>query len=91
MKLVGATDGFIQVPYLLEGIILGVLAATLAVLFLGGAYTGFALAVTKDLGTFWVGLRPRFLPWTGIILLIGMGGLLGGLGSVLSVRRFIRV
>ena len=91
MKFIGATDGFIQVPYLLEGMVLGLSAAAVSVLFLAGAYHLFEWAASDDLGVLWMGMKPVFLPWTSIVLLIVVGALLGGLGSLLSVKRFIRV
>lgn len=91
MKFIGATDGFILIPYLLEGVLLGLLAAAIAVAFLASAFKLFEIAVSNDLAMIWMGLKPVFLSWPGIAALVVAGAVLGGLGSLLSVRRFIQV
>jgi cell division transport system permease protein len=84
MELVGATPGFIRLPFLLEGIIQGLL---------GGA---LASAVLYALLEYVVRLASaEFAPYTHMetlyyILLVVAGTLLGLIGSVISVARFLR-
>ncbi len=84
MKLVGATDAFIRRPFLVEGVIQGVLAGIIASLVVWGLYSGLAnflpqLAVS--------GMVLAMLLIVGVVL---VGALLGWLGSLFAVRRFIR-
>ena len=86
MRLVGATNWFIRTPFLIEGLITGVVGALLsfAVLVIGyrfflGQIHAVAPAVTGFVG--WQELRHL-----GSQLVV-MGGLLGFLGSLVSLRR----
>lgn len=86
MRLVGATNWFIRTPFLIEGLITGVLGAVLsfAVLVVGyrfllGQVTLVAPGITGFVG--WHELRRL-----GSQLVV-MGGLLGFLGSLVSLRR----
>lgn len=87
MQLVGATAWFIKMPFFLEGVLQGVLGASLAV---GLLYGLFSLLITwlrpmvevfLDLSLF------QFLPSLAIGSLILGGALLGGLGSMFSLGR----
>ena len=88
MKLVGATDWFVRWPFILEGMIGGVLAAIFsgAVVFAG--YRLFVQGAQQSLlsvpfdGAYTVAL---------LILLVVGGILVGALGSYLGVRRFLTV
>ena len=89
MKLVGATDWFIRVPFVIEGVIVGAAGALLAVAVLGVT----KVAVLDPLASSW-GLiaAPRTIGFTGlVIVLLAAGTLVSALGSGLSLRRFLRV
>lgn len=77
MELVGASDGLIRGPFVLEGIIQGVAAGLIAVIGLAGLYQGFLNTLP------WL-LPIGPLPLIGFIM---MGGLLGGLGSSYAVDK----
>jgi cell division transport system permease protein len=91
MKLVGATDGFVQAPFLLEGLLQGVVGGGLAALALLALHAALAprlaavVALAARLG------RPDFLPDLLLGALVGGGAALGLLASHLAVRRFLRV
>jgi cell division transport system permease protein len=80
MRLVGATDGFIRLPFLLEGLAKGVLGGALA---LALCYGAFALVNTYL-------LRAAFFTTTEAALGVAAGGLLGLAGSVFAVGRHLR-
>lgn len=90
MKLVGATDSFVRWPFLLEGVILGLLGAGLAVFLLTEAY---AFLVQR------LGLYRRFLPLRAdqelkvqlMIVLFVMGLFFGSFGSRISLKRYLKV
>ena len=89
MKLVGATDGYVRMPFLLEGALQGLLGAALALSallavqqwLLPRAAQAFAFAAGTAL--------PHLLPIQAAGLL-GVGALVGFLGSYLAVARFLR-
>lgn len=81
MKLVGATDWFVRWPFVLEGMILGVLSALLASLVLFAV--GFGLGSN---GTLVLGIDVRLALLITLGLLIG-GAVLGSFGSLVGIRR----
>ena len=89
MKLVGATDGYVRLPFLLEGVLQGVAGALLALLglfsvqrfLLPRAQAAFAFASGASFGP--------VLP-SHFVLLVAFGGVVGLLGSWLAVARFLR-
>lgn len=89
-KLVGGTDRFVRAPFLLEGVTQGVLGATLATLALWALKAAFGDDVRSLLA--FINLREA---QGGTLALVGelfaLGMLLGLVGSVVAVRRFLRV
>jgi cell division transport system permease protein len=80
MRLVGATNGFVRLPFLIEGTIKGMLGGVLAV---GLAYLAHT-AVSRML------FETVFFTPTQVGLGIAAGAALGFLGSLLSVGRHLR-
>ena len=89
MGLVGATRLFIKVPYLIEGVVQGVIGAALAILILLGVYLAFLNNADFffSFNTMEAGLL--FLPVTYLVALVFGGAALGFLGSLASLKRFI--
>jgi cell division transport system permease protein len=91
MKLVGATNWFIRGPFMLEGLVCGVVGSVLAVILLA---LGKAVALPSilphiDGGT---GSDVHALSFTlNAILLLVAGLLLGATGSAVTLRRFLQV
>ena len=88
-KLVGATDPFVRAPFLIEGVIQGLLGALVAVatLFAIDAWLG---PRAKELLAF-INTGPS-ADIQRLFLEMGLAGiLLGFFGSLLAVRRFLRV
>ncbi len=90
MKLVGATEWFVRGPFVLEGIMTGLLAAGVAVGLLLIGYRPFVERFQSELFFIPLSYDPAFVRTLGTDLLWG-GGLLGALGSYIGVRRFVRV
>ena len=80
MRLVGATDGFVRLPFLLEGLTKGVLGGLVA---LGLSWAAWA-AINQYL------LRAQFFTSGQALLGIAAGGLIGLMGSLVSVGRHLR-
>lgn len=91
MRLVGASNTYIRGPFVVAGIIAGVLAAfiTLILFFPVFWYVGNAMETWLggfNLFTYYVGN----FPWIFLVI-VGAGILLGALASLLAVRRYLRV
>ncbi|MGG3799056.1 permease-like cell division protein FtsX [Metabacillus fastidiosus] len=92
MKLVGATNGFIRWPFFLEGLLLGVFGAVIPILVVIFSYNlvyTWALPYLQD-GFF------ELLPYNPFVfqvsaLLLFIGALIGVWGSLMSVRKFLKV
>lgn len=93
MKFVGATDWFVRMPFVIEGIIVGVIGAVVATAVLGVIYYYCSgLVKNQMIGFMSISLMPFDQIITSmIILLITVGIIIGAAGSLISVRKFIKV
>jgi cell division transport system permease protein len=89
MKLVGATNSLVRWPFLLEGVLFGVLGSLLAAGVTWYTYTLVSAEITYALPFFPL-LPEQPMLMNVSKLLLGAGVLLGGLGSALSVRRYLK-
>jgi cell division transport system permease protein len=89
MKLVGATDWFIRWPFMIEGVVLGVLGGLMAVLMLAVGKIALIDPLSKDFALI---AAPDTIPFLALVaLLIGASVGVSAAGSGLSLRRFLRV
>lgn len=96
MKYVGATDSFIRMPYLVEGMLIGLLAAILAFALLGGGYTYLLSWANQHYGSQLGIVLESAVTFgeAGVMLFVGfalIGVLIGMTGSMLFVRKYLRV
>jgi cell division transport system permease protein len=92
MRLVGATNSFIRWPFFLEGLWLGILGSILPIILISIAYyRAYDYIGPKLEGTFIkiLPVDPFVYQVSGILML--MGALIGVWGSVMSVRKFLKV
>lgn len=87
MRLVGATERMIRGPFLIEGILQGLLGAALALALLFAAFTAARHFLAPASSLLWGVLVTGFLPWQKLLALLAGGMLAGYLGSWLSVRE----
>jgi cell division transport system permease protein len=89
MKLVGATNWFVRGPFMLEGLLCGLVGSVLAVilLFLSKEVALPSIIPRLDSGP---GVQAMAF-WANALILLGIGLLLGAAGSGLTLRRFLRV
>jgi cell division transport system permease protein len=89
MKLVGATNWFVRGPFMLEGLICGLVGSLLAVVLLfvskEAALPSLLPRLTSDPDVQALGF------WLNAMILLGLGLMLGAAGSGLTLRRFLRV
>ncbi|GAF65659.1 cell-division protein [Bacillus sp. TS-2] len=92
MKLVGATNGFIRWPFFVEGLFLGIIGSLIPVTAIGFGYHYFISNYGDRFENNFFSLLPVFpFVWQIGLLLLGIGALVGVWGSVMSVRKFLRV
>lgn len=94
MKYVGATNGFIRWPFIVEGIIIGVVAALISVLLLGIAYNSLMGQITSsevfsNMGLSLLTFSEIFTLIITVYLILGTG--IGALGSIISMRKYLEV
>ena len=90
MKLVGATDWFIRWPFVLEGVLCGLLGALLTSALVGAAYEPMQAQFLSLVQFLPVNLEPGFpLRLAGLTAAVGVT--IGAAGSFISVRRFLDV
>ena len=96
MKYVGATNGFIRLPFFVEGVTVGLIAGAISTVVVLGGYQ-LLLVFAVDLPGFWgTLLAGTLLPLSrvwylvlGGFLLFGM--LIGSLGTASSIRKYLKV
>jgi len=89
MKLVGATNWFIRWPFLFEGLLIGVLGSLLPMLAIYVAYDYLYVASAAFPMFQLAPVDP--LVHTVLGILIAIGALIGMIGSVMSISRFLKV
>ena len=90
MQLVGASGGLIKTPFVIEGMIQGVLGASLSLLFLWSLFLFLSTQLPSSLGIFTEPAQLRFLDPESILLLLFLGWAVGAMGSLVSLRRFLK-
>lgn len=90
MKILGATNWFVRFPFMLEGIVLGLTGGLLAVLVVDLGYISLTDKLKISLPFLQLVNDPNvILPILGSM--VGLGVLIGALGSWFSLRKFLRV
>ena len=94
MKYVGATNGFIRWPFIIEGILIGVIAAMISILILGLGYNFLINKIIESSVTSMINIT--LLPFAEvfklvIIVYLGLGIGIGTIGSIISMRRYLEV
>ena len=90
MKYVGATDWFIRWPFLLEGIVLGCIGGLIAAVALRSFYAAMAAKIYSTLAFFPLMPQYPFMNYVTLAILLA-GIVIGVIGSVISLKRFLRV
>jgi len=90
LKLVGGTNMFIRIPFLFEGIVLGIIGGLLSLILLFVVITFFPIYLGSSLGALGELINFRFLNFSQIMLIIGGCALIGFLGSLSSLARFLK-
>ena len=87
MKLVGASNWFVRTPFLLEGLIEGLIGGGLAVL---AGWFGYRWFISNlDLGIIDTDVPQSFLVSRGLLVL-AFGAFAGAIGSLVGLRRYLQ-
>ncbi|MFW7418908.1 permease-like cell division protein FtsX [Vagococcus fluvialis] len=93
MRLVGARNGFIRWPFFLEGAFIGVLGSIVPILLISFGYAQVYYFFTKSMMA--TASYELVLPTTLVLqlnsLLVVIGVVIGSFGSVISMRRFLKI
>jgi cell division transport system permease protein len=87
LKLVGATDAFVKLPFYLEGGLQGLLGAGGAIVLLLAVFRFFFHKVSPYISLYFGQLQLSFLPPNMIGWILGIGVASGLLGGLLSLRK----
>ena len=92
MKMVGATNGFIRMPFVVEGLVLGLLGGGLAFAAEWGLYNVVTGKVVSSL----TGSFISVVPFTAVqmpvfVCFMGVGILVGAFGGVNAIRNYLKV
>ncbi len=89
MKAVGATDSFVRIPFVVEGILIGTVSALIAE---GLIYFCYRVATETIVKSFGPDSLVKFssLSWQLLLIFIGVGIIAGVLGSVIIIGKYLR-
>ena len=94
MKYVGATNAFIRWPFIVEGIIIGILSAIFTILVIYGGYTIIIQKIIQSMAQAHISvslLSFNDLYKTILIVYFGLGIGIGIVGSSISMRKYLEV
>ena len=91
MKYVGATNGYIRGPFVIEGIILGLIGAGLSILIVNYGYEYLFKVISEKLYVIFTVylVAPHALLKDIIIMFMAIGVGIGTLGSLISLKKFL--
>lgn len=96
MKYVGATNGFIRLPFFVEGVTVGLIAGLVSTALVLGGYQ-ILLVCAAGLPGFWgTLLAGTLLPLSKVWYLVlggflAFGVLIGSIGTASSIRKYLKV
>ncbi len=94
MKYVGATNSFIRWPFIVEGIVIGIISSMISILIVGGTYNIITTKMAASdfvrvMGMNLVGLNEMLVSIIAVYFILGIG--IGTVGSVVSMRKYLKV
>lgn len=92
MKYVGATDSYIKGPFIMEGMLVGIISAIVAFFISEWSYLGLMTSISTTILTSSIGLLSFSDIWIRLLVsYLILGSLIGAFGSSISVRRYLKV
>lgn len=90
MKYIGATNWFIRWPFVIEGILLGVIGAVISGIIVSYGYGAVSQMLIKDFKILEL-IKPKDIVPNMISIFICLGAAIGSIGSIISMRKFLNV
>ncbi len=92
MKMVGASNAFIRLPFIIEGLTLGLLGAAIAFFAQWGLY----VLICNRIMTSIIGSFVEVIPFVDIIpqvlcVYLAIGGIVGAFGGIIAIRNYLKV
>ena len=92
MKMVGASNSFIRCPFIVEGLVLGVVGGGLAFLAQWGLYAALEAKIVESLGISFVEIVPFAQVWPFVLItFLAVGIRVGAVGGVIAIRNYLKV
>lgn len=92
MKMVGAGNSFIRAPFVVEGIVLGLLGGGIAFFFEWGVYSLIYNKVMAGMVGVFVTIIPfEYLMWPVLLVFMAVGLVVGVFGSNIAIRNYLKV
>lgn len=92
MRMVGASNGFIRCPFIVEGLVLGILGGLLAFIIEWGLYSLLINKVMTGVASSLIALVPfSAVMWPLLIAFLGVGILVGVFGGSSAIRNYLKV
>lgn len=93
MKYVGATDRFVRGPFFVEGILMGIIGSIISIVVISiGYYFSTQYVKQQTIGLISISLLPiSSVIYNLSVALVAIGILIGSLGSMISIRKFLKV
>ncbi len=94
MKFVGATDSYIRGPFVMEGIMIGILSAVIAFFVSQWTYQGLMAAISSSASAISanIGIMKFKDLWSSLLVsYLVLGGVIGAFGSAISTKRYLNV
>ena len=89
MKAVGATDSFVRIPFVVEGMIIGLVSAVIAEGLLYFCYRVATETIMSTLNTSDI-VHYSDVAWWLLLIFVGIGIFAGILGSVIMISKYLR-
>jgi len=89
MKSVGATNGFVRIPFIVEGIVIGILSGAISATVLYFAYDK-AVQVVYGIVPFITAMDIDPYIWLLYVAYIAVGMLFGIMGGVISISKYLK-
>lgn len=87
MKAVGATDSFIRLPFIIEGVVLGLISALISE---GLVYLCYRIAAETMSSAFTISIPFKELAWLLLAIFAAIGVLAGAVGSAIMISKYLR-
>ena len=96
MKLVGATNSFIKIPFFVEGMFIGVLSGGIASAITCIGYNELIKVLSQDMTVWSIMSVNGFIPlkefmWTLILGYVAAGAVISAFGTVMSTKKYLKV